>query len=151
MCLQGLEKLGFSWGSWPVHIGLWEAISPQDALLDRILIEHRYLEGSGLDAGDTFLRKLHAISEGVLHTSIKTIVQDEIGHVEFGSRWYREVCRQEGLNPADDFPMRMEKIRFQVPKRVEKISRRLRRQAGFTEAEIDYLEQLRLSILKPRP
>lgn len=150
MCLQGLEKLGFAWGSWPVHLGLWEATSPKDSLLDRILIVHRYLEGSGLDAGDTFLRKLHAISEGVLPSSVRTIVNDEVGHVEFGSRWYREVCRTEGLDPAEDFPLRMEKIRFQVPKRVEKISRSLRRRAGFTEAEMDYLEQLRLSILKPK-
>src|SRR5690606_11803202 len=63
LCLQALEDLGFKWGDFPVHLGLWSAVRPDDDLLNRILIVHRYLEGNGLDAGDTLLRKLHGVPE----------------------------------------------------------------------------------------
>jgi uncharacterized ferritin-like protein (DUF455 family) len=148
LCLQGLERLGFAWGHWPVHVALWKSVDASDSLLDRILIVHRYLEGSGLDAGETFLRKLDSIAESVIHPIVRTILHEEIEHVDFGSRWYRKVCQQEKLDPATDFAPRMDKLRFRVPKRVERISRTLRLQAGFSESEIHYLENLRERGLK---
>jgi uncharacterized ferritin-like protein (DUF455 family) len=152
LCLDGIEKLGFRWGDWPVHNMLWASVSAQDSLLDRILIVHRYLEGSGLDAGDTLLKRLDAVLESPLHSISKVIVNEEIGHVEFGSRWYRDICFREKIDAAHDFPVRLESFRFRIPKRIEKISHELRRKAGFTEAEIGYLEDLRLRIAKyPKP
>ncbi len=143
LCLNGIESLGFRWGDWPVHNMLWACVAAEDSLLERILIVHRYLEGSGLDAGETLLRRLDAVLESPLHSISKTIVTEEIGHVEFGSRWYREICRQEKIDPQEHFPKTLESFRFRIPKRIEKISRNLRKQAGFTESEIDYLEDLR--------
>ena len=143
LCLDGLKKLGFQWGQWPVHLGLWSAVDKEDALLDRILIVHRYLEGSGLDAGDTLLRRLAGVAESAVHPIVKTIFNDEIGHVEFGSRWYREVCRIEHLDAAEDFAPRMDRIFHKVPARIEKISHAARAAAGFTQAEIQYLENRR--------
>lgn len=148
LCLQALESLGFSWGHWPVHLALWNSVSTQDSLLDRILIVHRYLEGSGLDAGDTFMRKLDGVATAPIHGIIKTICTEEIGHVEFGSRWYRQICKDEKIDAQTDFATRMDRVRYKVPKRIEKISRRLRLQAGFTETEIVYLENLRERIVK---
>ena len=62
LCLNGIETLGFAWGDWPVHVALWHSTANSDSLLDRILIVHRYLEGSGLDAGDTLLRRLSGVA-----------------------------------------------------------------------------------------
>src|SRR5690606_22563209 len=53
LCLQALDHLGFHFGFWPTHLTLWECVSAEDSLLDRIVIVHRYLEGSGLDASDS--------------------------------------------------------------------------------------------------
>lgn len=142
-CLQALESLGHKWGDWNVHTALWQAVSAEDSLLDRVLIVHRYLEGSGLDAGDTLLRRLWGLSEGPLHQIVRMIVKDEIGHVEFGSKWYHQLCQQDKIDPQQDFSQRMEKIRWKVPKRVEPVSRRLRSAAGFTDFEIDFLEKFR--------
>ncbi len=147
LCLEALEKLGFPWGTWPAHLALWQATGPEDSLLDRVCIVHRYLEGSGLDAGEAFLRKLSAVSEGLIHRVVKQILEEEIGHVEFGSRWYRQICANAGLNPEVDFFTRMEGIRHRVPKRVERISKSLRLKAGFSENEISYLQDLRTSII----
>jgi uncharacterized ferritin-like protein (DUF455 family) len=152
LCLEGLADLGYEWGHWPVHTALWNAVSKEDSLLDRILIVHRYLEGSGLDAGDSLIRRLDGI-DGSL--SVKKIVQqinfEEIGHVDFGSQWYREICRLEKRDAQEDFPQRMEALRWQLPKRMEKINRDLRRKAGFTEAELACCEALRESFLPQRP
>jgi uncharacterized ferritin-like protein (DUF455 family) len=143
LCLDAIEKLGHRWGEWPVHTALWESVDSEDSLLDRILTVHRYLEGSGLDAGDTLLRRLDGILESCVHPVVKTIVDDEVGHVEFGSRWYREICRNEGRNPQDDFPERMASLKERLPKRMEKLSYPLRREAGFTDLELQVLEARR--------
>lgn len=148
LCLDGIEKLGFKWGDWPVHNLLWHAVGSEDTLLDRILIVHRYLEGSGLDAGDTLLRRLDAVLESPLHSITKTIFTEEVGHVEFGSRWYREICRLDGRDPQEDFPERMNSVRARLPKRTERISRETRLRAGFTENELEFLEKWRAEIAK---
>lgn len=147
MCLIELEKLGFSWGHWPVHTALWEATSVTDSLLDRILIVHRYLEGSGLDAGDTLIRRLKGVESMSVLKAVEIINREEVGHVLFGSEWYFKICKAEGLDPDIDYPERMRKLRWALPKRMEPLNRDLRQKAGFTESELKYLEDLRLSFL----
>ncbi len=148
LCLDGIEKLGHRWGDWPVHTLLWQAVDADDSLLDRILIVHRYLEGSGLDAGDTLLKRLDAVLESPLHSITKTIFTEEIGHVEFGSRWYREICRLDKRDSQEDFPERMTKIRFKLPKRTERICREARLKSGFTIPEMEFLEKWREEICR---
>lgn len=148
MCLTEMEGLGFKWGDWPVHCALWSATSTKDSLLDRILIVHRFLEGSGLDAGETILNRLKSIDAPPVKRAAERIFNDEIGHVEFGSRWYRMMCEVEKIDPNVDFAERMTKLRWVLPKRVENISVELRKKAGFTDSEISYLQDLRLAFLK---
>lgn len=151
MCIEGIETLGFKWGDWPVHLALWRAADKSDSLLDRILIVHRYLEGSGLDAGDTLIRRLDGTNgKETISKIVQQINFEEIGHVDFGSQWYRKICKLEKLEAADDFPQRMNALRFKLPKRVEPINRLLRQKAGFDEAELNYCEELRMDFLKPK-
>lgn len=150
MCLEGIETLGFKWGDWPVHSALWRSVAAEDTLLDRILIVHRYLEGSGLDAGDTLIRRLEGTSgKDSIQKIVKQINFEEIGHVNFGSVWYREICRQQKIDSATDFPARMDSLRSRLPKRVEPLNHVLRGKAGFTDEEIQYYEKLRLDFMKP--
>lgn len=148
LCLEGIHDLGFKWGDWPIHIALWDTVHAEDSLLDRILIVHRYLEGSGLDAGSLLIRRLDGVEDG---KSTKKIVQqinfEEIGHVDFGSQWYRKICVLEKINSQDDYPKRMDSLRSKLPKRMEKLNRELRFKAGFTEEEIQYCERLRESFI----
>ncbi len=147
LCLEGLSELGFNWGDWPVHCSLWAATAKNDSLLDRILIVHRYLEGSGLDAGEQILKRLKSIQAPRVQQILELITEEEVGHVEFGSRWYKTICRLEGLDPEKDFPERMWKIRKTVPRRIEKLSYDLRRRAGFSENELKVCEDLRAHFL----
>lgn len=141
LCLDALEALGFQWGAWPVHLGLWTAVEAEDPLLDRLLIVHRYLEGSGLDAGDRLLERLRGMPErGLLQEAVEVIHQEEIGHVDFGSRWYREICRQEKLDPSEDFARRLRSLGARLPTRTEKLAKACRLKAGFEPCEIEALE-----------
>ncbi len=142
LCLQGIEQIGFKWGDWPVQIGLWEATAADDSLLDRILIVHRYLEGSGLDAGAGILWRLQGLHAPEVDKALKVIVDEEVGHVLFGSEWYRKICAQQERNPEIDFKERLMKVAFKIPKRLEKLNHTLRRAAGFEDFEIDALEKL---------
>lgn len=147
LCLDSLEALGFAWGRWPVHTALWDCVAESDTLLDRILIVHRYLEGSGLDAGDSILRRLSGVESRITRAAVQRIVEEEIGHVDFGSRWYREVCRREGLHAADDFGPRLERLREVLPPRREAVVAELRRAAGFSEEEIETLRRYRVATM----
>lgn len=148
MCIQGLQDLGYDWGSWPIHTALWDAVSSDDQLLDRILIVHRYLEGSGLDAGDMFARKLHGVVHNRIDKITKQITSEEIDHVYFGSKWYKKICLEMGLDPLADAEQRLNGLRMKIPKRIEKICHRLRLQAGFSPKEIEIWESLRESFLR---
>ena len=142
LCLDGIERLGFSWGHWPVHNSLWAAVGPEDSLIDRIMIVHRYLEGSGLDAGDMLLKRLSSVPDRGARAIMKTIATEEIDHVQFGSRWFKQICETKKLNAEQEFILRLPKIYALVPRR-ERVHREARRLAGFTEKEIAAIESIR--------
>ena len=148
-CLQQIQELGFEWGHWPVHLGLWQATHAQDSLLDRILIVHRYLEGSGLDAGDKLLRRMHGVIRNGVTETLETIQCEEIDHVKFGSDWYRRLCRESRLDPDRDFNARMWQLRVKLPKRIEPINLELRHRAGFTDLELETVQSIREDFLRP--
>lgn len=147
LCLEGLEDLGLPWGSFPTHIGLWRAVAEDDSLLDRIVIVHRYLEGSGLDASQTLIRRLNGVKAPEAWKAVERIAHDELAHVQFGSRWYHELVRRSGADAREDFAERIERLSSRVPRRLEPISRELRLRAGFTADEIEILGELQKAIL----
>lgn len=141
-CLIGIERLGHKWGDWPVHLGLWQCVSIEDSLIDRLLIVHRYLEGSGLDAGDTLLRRLKGVADAATEKVVARITQEEIRHVQFGSRWYRKLCDEAGIDPNIDFSLRLQKLFRRVPRRLEPILEPIRLAAGFSLDEIYVLREM---------
>ncbi|MFN8944043.1 MAG: DUF455 family protein [Pseudobdellovibrionaceae bacterium] len=150
LCLMRLDDLGYKWGDWPIHTVLWDAVSVQDSLLDRIFIVHRYLEGSGLDAGDIFTRKLSGVLDSRIEKTVQKITDDEIDHVYFGSAWYNKLCLQNEIHPNQDLIFRSKKLRHRLPKRIEKICHKLRLQAGFSPCDLETFENLRESFLGPK-
>lgn len=144
MCVESLDHMGFSFGDWPVHAGLWWAVKRDDDLIERVLKVHRHMEGSGLDAGEAILKRLSGVDSPVARAAVARIVQDEVGHVEFGSRWFREICQRQRLDANEEFCRRMPRI-ARVSPRNEKLSRELRLAAGFTEDEIQFLIHLKLA------
>ncbi len=149
LCLDALNDLGLPWGSFPTHSMLWQAVGPEDSLIDRIVIVHRYLEGSGLDATDTIFRRLSGVPAPEAKRAVETICRDEVGHVLFGSRWYHQLLSEANLDPRDDFGPRMQKLFARIPRRIEPIAREIRRRAGFLDEEIVVLETMREQWMDP--
>ena len=147
-CVQTIKKLGFRWGDWPVHTMLWQATAAEDSILDRIFIVHRYLEGSGLDAGAKFLQRLASLSDSLIYPVVNMILTEEVQHVAFGSQWYRKFCQQQELDMVVDFENRFRRLLPRLPKRIEKLNHDLRLQAGFSISEIQLLEDHRSRISK---
>jgi uncharacterized ferritin-like protein (DUF455 family) len=139
LCLDAMDDLGFPWGSWDAHLTLWNAVSSTDTLLDRILIVHRYLEGAGLDAGESILRRMQGVKALRARPVVETIVKEEVDHVLFGSRWYHAIALLSGVDPEKDFELRIGQIAREVPRR-ERLARELRKSAGFTDFELNVLE-----------
>lgn len=133
LCLQGIERLGHKWGDWPVLANLWTATATTDSLLDRVLIVHCYLEGSGLDSGELILNKLNGVEDPIAKNIVKTIAHEEIRHVKFGLDWYRNFCRVAKLNAENDFGTRLKKLSMQIPTRTTHVSHQARLAAGFND------------------
>ncbi|PWU19800.1 MAG: DUF455 domain-containing protein [Bdellovibrio sp.] len=141
LCLGGLHDLGYSWGHWPVHLALWSSVSGADSLLDRILIVHRYLEGNGLDAAETLLRRLTGVPPSPVHAIVGQIAREERDHVRFGTRWFKVLCEAEGRDPSCEFIERFRQVEHRVPHRIEKMNATVRLDLGFSQAEIEFLDQ----------
>jgi uncharacterized ferritin-like protein (DUF455 family) len=150
MCINALDELGMPWGTWPGHLCLWEAVLPTDSLIERIVLVHRFLEGSGLDAGATLLKRLDGVVDPLVKGVVKTISTEELDHVQFGSRWFHKICEERKLNSTSEFKRCFQAFLPRIPKRVEPINVDLRRRALFTEAEIEVTRQLREYFLLPK-
>lgn len=150
LCLDQIRNLGCEWGDWPVHTGLWRCLSNEDSLLDRLFIVHRFLEGSGLDAGDKILRRLKQVGyKGTVHV-VKVIAEEEVGHVQFGSRWYKEVCKIQKRDASLDFLSRSESLFRRLPRRLEPMNQELRKSAGFSAEELSILKSVQDRQLKEK-
>lgn len=143
LCLDEIHRLGFSWGQWPVHLALWNAVSKHDTILDRVFIVHRYLEGSGLDAGETLLRRLNGLHNTELKKLTRKIHSDEVDHVVLGGKIFEKIS--DGTNFSSDtlFRLCLERLHSRLPQRFEPINNKIRLQSGFSTNQIQTLEQYR--------
>lgn len=65
------------------------------------------------------------------------ILRDEVSHVATGKRWYRWCCERDGLHPIAHYGVLPE--RHGTPRLHPPFNRRARRDAGFTQEEMDLL------------
>jgi uncharacterized ferritin-like protein (DUF455 family) len=130
-----LNQLGYHYGDFSAHNGLWEmAERTQADLLARLALVPRTLEARGLDASPLVRDKLISIADPRGAAILSVILTDEISHVWVGNRWYRWLCEQRGLDPMSQFPLLAQ--RYDAPTLRGPFNLAGRRAAGFTEAEI---------------
>lgn len=134
-----LRTLGYDYGDFDAHNGLWEmAQKTADDPLRRMALVPRVLEARGLDVTPGIMRRLAAQGDHAAVAVLEIILHDEIGHVEIGSRWFRYLCAERGLEAETTFCDLLEK---HMPGRARGLLyRSARRAAGFSENELDYLE-----------
>jgi uncharacterized ferritin-like protein (DUF455 family) len=135
-----LNRLGFNYGDFNAHNGLWEmAERTKGDLLARLALVPRTLEARGLDASPLVREKLISINDRAGAAILEVILNDEIRHVAIGNHWYRWLCAQRHLDPHSEFQSLA--LRYQAPKLRGPFNLPGRRAAGFTEAEIAELSR----------
>ncbi|MBU6493605.1 MAG: ferritin-like domain-containing protein [Burkholderiales bacterium] len=135
-----LAGMGFRYGDFPAHNGLWEmAQKTSGDLLARLALVPRTLEARGLDASPSIRAKLWQAGDRRAAHILDIILRDEIGHVAVGNRWYRWCCTRQGLDPLEAY--RELAQRYQAPHLKGPFNLEARRAAGFDEAELAELTQ----------
>jgi uncharacterized ferritin-like protein (DUF455 family) len=134
-----LRTLGYDYGDFDAHNGLWEmAVDTAHDAMIRMALVPRVLEARGLDVTPGIMQKLADIGDDEAVSILEIIQRDEIGHVEIGSHWFRYLCEQRKLEPESTFRHLLSQ--YMKGKIKGPLDRQARRQAGFSEAELDYLE-----------
>ena len=141
MLSRRLRSMGFTYGDFPAHNGLWEmAQQTADDCMKRMALVPRVLEARGLDVTPPMIERLASAGDSDTVAILEVILEEEVRHVEIGSRWFRHLCKQRGLEPEATF-LRLVKeyftgtLRgpFNIPARM---------QAGFTQSEMDAISSL---------
>lgn len=136
-----LGELGYAYGDFPAHNGLWElAVKTAGDPLLRMALVPRVMEARGLDVTPGMMERFGSIGDKQTVAVLEIILRDEVGHVEAGSRWFRHLCAERGLEPESTYFELLQQhfaggIRCPLHKPA-------RREAGFTESELGRLEAL---------
>jgi uncharacterized ferritin-like protein (DUF455 family) len=133
-----LVGMGYDYGDFAAHNSLWDmAERTRDDLLARIGIVPRTMEARGLDASPGVKNKLVSVGDHRAGEILDIILQEEIGHVAAGNRWYRYLCSQRGLDPVSTYAQLI--ARYDAPKLRPPFNMTARRLAGFEESELAVL------------
>jgi len=130
-----LEALGFRYGDFPAHNGLWEmARKSAHSCVARMALVPRLLEARGLDVTPGMIARFRGLGDTASVAVLETILEEEVGHVAIGSRWFAWCCEREGLEPAETFVGLLQDVAkgaLRGPFNLE-----ARRAAGFDDAEM---------------
>lgn len=136
---QHLEKLGYGYGDFNAHASLWEmAEKTTDDVLARMALVPRTMEARGLDASPSLRSKLAQVGDAEAAAILDIILRDEIGHVAIGNHWFNYLCNLRQAEPISTYAALATKYEAPVPRKPFNHTARLA--AGFTEAELAWLE-----------
>jgi len=134
-----LIELGFSYGDFFAHNGLWEmAVDTDHDVLVRMALVPRVLEARGLDVTPGIMKKFSSVNDTRANEILEIIQKDEIGHVEIGSYWFRFCCERKGVDHDETFRILLQQYLKSSIKKPINYDARL--QAGFSQEELDYFD-----------
>lgn len=104
MMCDRLQSLGYAYGDFEAHNGLWEAAEKtgHDVLV-RMACVPRVLEARGLDVTPGMIRRLREVGDHKTVAVLEVILCEEVRHVKIGTRWFRHCCDLRGLEPVATF------------------------------------------------
>ncbi len=99
-----LESLDSFYGALPAHDGLWEAaLATRNDLAGRLAIAPLVLEARGLDVTPQLIDKVKSVGDETTAEILHIIMEDEVGHVATGKRWFDFVCGCERRDPISSW------------------------------------------------
>lgn len=133
-----LEKLGAKYGDLPVQKKLFEmAYKTRDSAIDRMAIIPRYYEAGGLDANPKIVDRIKHIKNPILKElkeALNIIYIEEIDHVKKGDKWFKYLCKEQNLEPQNQYIKILQKYNLQ--KRNSNFNIKARKEAGFSCDEL---------------
>jgi uncharacterized ferritin-like protein (DUF455 family) len=144
-----LAHVGGEPGMFPESTFLFECACSDDPAL-RVAGVNRGLEGLACDVFRDMIRYAETVGDEKMRQAIDYVLADELTHVRFGSDWVREFTRDdpERYQRAQDFRRQVDKqfsfggARSERPDAAIPIAVEVRREAGFTEDELEDLKTL---------
>lgn len=105
---QRLSALGYAYGDFAAHRGLWQAAMDTAAdPLGRLAVVPLVLEARGLDVTPGMIARSLKAGDILTARIMRVIYADEITHVQTGKRWFDWLCRQQGLDPLPTWQARV--------------------------------------------
>jgi len=144
-----LRGLGYRYGDFAVHAGLFEAARRTPTLLERMAVVPRYLEANGLDANPKLIERLRRMGDDTakkMVEALEVILREEIDHVRKGDRWFRWACEREGV--ADPVQTYLDIVERHYPgslRSKEYLNIEARKAAGFVCDELERLARRDIS------
>ena len=97
-----LRSLGSSYGALPVHGGLWEAAEKsRHDVAARLAVVPMVLEARGLDVTPATIERVRQAGDGAGARILERILDDEIRHVGFGAKHFREASLTRDETPRE--------------------------------------------------
>lgn len=139
-----LQAQGHRYGDFVAHDGLWTVChSTRHDVIARMALIPRTMEARGLDATPLVQTKLRRVATPRALAAVEilnTILAEEVGHVAIGNYWYHWLCQRDGLDSLA-FHAHVA-LQHSAPRLKPPFNMEARRQAGFSEAELQNLPQI---------
>ena len=138
---EHLRTFGYAYGDFPAHDGLWSMCEKTSGdIVARMALVPRTLEARGLDATPIIQARLRGVGTPSALESVRIldiILSDEVGHVAIGNHWYRWLCERTNVDPVAHYATVSRQ--YGAPKLKPPFNDAARRQAGFTEEELNLM------------
>lgn len=131
----------YDYGAFTAHNGLWEmAERTENDLLARLALVPRTLEARGLDVTPAIQQRLAQVGDDKSVAILDIILEEEIGHVDIGNRWYVSECQSRNLDPIETYATLIDQ--YAVTSLRGPFNKEARKQAGFSDGDLAWLESL---------
>jgi len=135
-----LADFGAVYGDFPAHQGLWDmALRTAHDPLDRMAMVPRILEARGLDVTPAMVLQFQRAGDEQTAQILSVILEEEVAHVEAGTRWFRYLCEQREQSPDTVW---FERVTHYMGTDIRcPVNLQDRSRAGFRQTELDWLKQ----------
>ncbi len=140
MHIRRLESHGWSFGDLPVNGHVWYRAKAAESLLDYLACLPLTFEGGNLDHSLQFAQIFHQAGDTKSRDVMRTIHDDEIEHVAFGLKWFREL-KPRNLSDWDAYTQHVHWPLSPYAAKGKIFQREARVKAGMSPEFIDRIEQ----------
>lgn len=142
------EARGGAVGQFPVLNFQYRIITRLDALVGRLAVQNRSFEAAGIDAIQDGISEARASGQADLEQLLEAQLADEVQHVRYANLWVRRMVEEGGARAT--FALVRAVARADAGMRevagdaitVYPVADDLRREAGFSEAEIETVRRV---------